>query len=81
MCELVLNDPAPLVPLLMSKRGKQVAYEAKAVTLAGRRYIVGRNDQEAQNDAADRASIVAALSGSSSGATRRSSAMSATAAM
>jgi hypothetical protein len=79
--ELVLDDPAPFVPLLMSKRGKQVDYEAKAVTLAGRRYIVGRNHQEAQNDAADRASIVAALSGSSSGATRRSSAMSATAAI
>jgi hypothetical protein len=41
VCELVLDDPAPLVPLLMSKRGKQVDYEAKTVTLAGRRYIVG----------------------------------------
>jgi hypothetical protein len=31
------------------------------VTLAGRRYIVCRNHQEAEKDAADRASIVAAL--------------------
>jgi Transposase DDE domain len=59
--ELVLDDPAPFVPLVMSKRGKQVDYEAKAVTLAGRRYIVCRNHQEAEKDAADRASIVAAL--------------------
>lgn len=27
--ELVLDDPAPFVPLPMSKRGKQVDYEAK----------------------------------------------------
>ena len=46
--ELVLDDPAPFVPLVMSKRGKQIDYEAKAVTLAGRRYIVCRNHQEAQ---------------------------------
>jgi Transposase DDE domain len=59
--ELVLDDPAPFVPLVLSKRGKQVDYEAKAVTLAGRRYIVCRNHQEAEKDAADRASIVAAL--------------------
>ena len=59
--ELVLNDPAPFVPLLVSKRGKQIDYEAKAVALAGRRYIVCRNRQEAEKDAADRASIVAAL--------------------
>ena len=59
--ELVLEDPAPFVPLVMSKRGKSVDYEAKAVMLAGRRYIVCRNHQEAQKDAADRASIVAAL--------------------
>jgi transposase len=59
--ELVLDDPAPFVPLVLSKRGKQVDYEAKTVTLAGRRYIVCRNHQEAEKDAADRASIVAAL--------------------
>jgi hypothetical protein len=59
--ELVLDDPAPFVPLAMSKRGKQIDYEAKAVTLAGRRYIVCRNHQEAEKDAADRVSILAAL--------------------
>src|SRR5215467_208119 len=59
--ELVLDDPAPFVPLAMKKRGKEIDYEAKAVKLAGRRYIVCRNRQEAEKDAADRASIVTAL--------------------
>src|SRR6478752_6229255 len=43
--ELVLDHPAPFVPLMMARR----------------RYIVCRNRQEAEKDAADRASIVAAL--------------------
>jgi hypothetical protein len=59
--ELVLDDPAPFVPLAMKKRGKEADYEAKTVMLASRRYIVCRNHAEAEKDAADRASIVAAL--------------------
>ena len=59
--ELVLDDPAPFVPLVMKKRGKETNYEAKTVMLAGRRYIVCRNHQEAAKDTADRASIIAAL--------------------
>jgi len=59
--EFVLNDPAPFAPLAMKKRGKEIDYEAKTVMLAGRRYIVCRNHQEAEKDAADRAAIVAAL--------------------
>ena len=73
--ELVLDDPAPFVPLTLTKRGKEINYEAKTVMLAGRRDIVCRNHQEAEKDAADRASIVAAWSASSPRATRRSSAM------
>jgi Transposase DDE domain len=38
--ELVLDDPAPFVPLVMKKRGKEIDYEAKTVMLAGRCYIV-----------------------------------------
>src|SRR4029077_13233646 len=53
--------PAPFVPLAMKKRGKEADYEAKTVMLASRRYIVCRNHAEAEKDAADRASIVAAL--------------------
>jgi hypothetical protein len=59
--ELVLADCAPFAPLVINKRGKDTDYEAKTVKLAGRRYIVCRNHQEAEKDAADRASIVAAL--------------------
>src|SRR5262249_15592215 len=59
--ELVLDDPAPFVPFTMSKRGKQADFEAKTVMLAGRRYIVCRNHQEAEKDAADRAAILPAL--------------------
>ena len=59
--ELVLDDGAPFMPLTMKKRGKEMDYEAKTVMLAGRRYIVCRNHREAEKDAADRTSIVAAL--------------------
>jgi transposase len=59
--ELVLEDAAPFIPPAVSKRGKQTDYEAKTVMLAGRRYSVCRNHQETEKDAADRASIVAAL--------------------
>jgi transposase len=59
--ELVLDDPGPFVPLVITKRAKSVNYEAKAVELAGRRYIVCRNHEEAKKDAADRATILAAL--------------------
>lgn len=59
--ELVLDHLKPFVPLVVKKRSKEIDYEAKTVKLAGRRYIVCRNRQEAEKDAADRASIVAAL--------------------
>jgi hypothetical protein len=59
--ELVLDNPGPFVPLAIARRGKSVNYEAKAVALAGRRYIVCRNHEEAKKDAADRAAILAAL--------------------
>jgi hypothetical protein len=59
--DVVLGDAAPFVPLAINKRGRQTDYEAKTVMLAGRRYIVCRNRQEAAKDAADRASILAAL--------------------
>ena len=39
----------------------EVDYEAKAVKLAGRRYIVCRNRDQMKKDAADRAAIIAAL--------------------
>ena len=59
--ELVLDDPAPFVPFVLRKPRREVDYEAKAVTLAGRRYIVCRNLDQMTKDAANRATIVAAL--------------------
>ena len=59
--ELVLDDPAPFVPFTRTNRRNEVDYEAKAVTLAGRRYIVCRNLDEMKKDAAARTAIVAAL--------------------
>jgi hypothetical protein len=59
--ELVLDDPAPFVPFFLTRRGHEIDYEAKAVTLAGRRHIVCRNHDEARKDAADRAKILAGL--------------------
>ena len=61
MRELVLDDPAPFVPFFLTKRKKEIDYEAKAVTLAGRRYIVCRNHDQMRKDAAARAAILAAL--------------------
>ena len=52
MRELVLDDPAPFIPLVLTKRKKDIEYEAKAVALAGRRYIVCRNREEMKKDAA-----------------------------
>jgi len=59
--QLVLDDPAPFVPFVLMKHRSEVDYEAKAVKLAGRRYIVCRNLDQMKKDAADRAIIVAAL--------------------
>ena len=59
--KLVLDDPAPFVPFVLMKERREVDYEAKAVTLAGRRYVVCRNLDEMSKDAANRATIVAAL--------------------
>ena len=59
--DLVLDDPAPFVPFVLMKPRREVDYEAKTVTLAGRRYVVCRNLDQMTKDAADRATIVAAL--------------------
>ena len=59
--DLILDDPAPFVPFVLRKERREVDYEAKAVALAGRRYVVCRNLDEIHKDAANRATIVAAL--------------------
>src|SRR6202142_1084949 len=59
--ELVLDDPAPSIPFVLMKPRGDVDYEAKAVTQAGRRYIVCRNLDQLKKEADDRAKIVPAL--------------------
>jgi hypothetical protein len=59
--EVVLGDTAPCVPLTITKRGHEADYEAKAVTVGDRRYILCRNHQEAERDAATRQAILANL--------------------
>lgn len=59
--EVVLADTAPCVPLTITKRGHETDHEAKAVTVGDRRYILCRNHQEAERDAAARQAILANL--------------------
>ena len=59
--ELVLADTAPCVPLTITKRGHEIDYEAKAVTVGGQRYILCRNHQQAARDKAARQAILANL--------------------
>jgi hypothetical protein len=59
--DLVLADPAPCVPLTITKRGHEIDYEAKAVTVGGQRYVLCRNHQEAARDQAARQAILANL--------------------
>jgi hypothetical protein len=59
--DVVLADSEPCVPLTITRRGHEIDYEAKAVTVGGARYILCRNHQEAERDAADRAAILAKL--------------------
>jgi Transposase DDE domain len=59
--DVVLNDAAPFVPLIVEKRARDIEYSAKAVILGEARYIVCLNHQQAAKDAADRAAILATL--------------------
>ena len=59
--DIVLGDPAPFVPLTVTRRRHEIDYGAKAVTLGGQRYIVCRNEEEAKKDAAEREAILASL--------------------
>jgi hypothetical protein len=59
--DVVLADAAPGVPLTITKRGHEIDYEAKAVTVGGARYILCRNHQEAERDAVTRQAILANL--------------------
>ena len=59
--DVVLADSEPCVPLTITRRGHEIDYEAKAVTIGSRRYILCRNHQEAERDATTREAILANL--------------------
>ena len=58
---LVLQDEAAFVPLVIARQAGETQLFVKEVRVAGRRYIVCRNEAEAEKDRADRQAIVAGL--------------------
>ena len=58
---VVLDDPRPFVPLLVQRQGGETQLFAKEVLVDGIRYIVCRNEAEAEKDRADRQAIVEGL--------------------
>ena len=59
--EVVLQDKKPFVPLLIERGRGDTQLFVKQVTAGGARYIVCRNEAEAEKDRADRQAIVAGL--------------------
>jgi hypothetical protein len=59
--EVVLNDPAPFVPLVLERRGKQVDHSARSESVDKLRHFVCANHRQAAQDAADREAILGAL--------------------
>ena len=73
--EVVLNDPAPCVSLVIPRRGRRdTELEAKEVRVGGRRYIVCRNLAEAKRDAEVREACCAICGALCVAATKPSSA-------
>jgi len=59
---VVLADTRPFTPLCVQRAGgEETQLFIKEVQVEGRRYLVCRNEAEAEKDAADRAAIIAAL--------------------
>lgn len=59
--EIVLTDEKPFVPLRIERGRGDTQLFVKQVTVHGARYIVCRNEAEAEKDRADRQAIVATL--------------------
>ena len=59
--ELVLRDDGVSVPLIIPRQKGATELAIKQVSIAGRRYVVCRNEEEAVKDAAARAELVAGL--------------------
>lgn len=57
----VLDDPRPFTPLLVTRARGETQLFVKEVTVGDARYIVCRNEAEAEKDRADRQAIIAGL--------------------
>ena len=59
--KIVMENDAPFVPLVVERQRGETQLFAKEVKVEGKRYIVCRNEAEAEKDRKDREAIVAAL--------------------
>lgn len=59
--DIVLDDTAPMVPLVLERQKGETQLWVKEVRVGKQRYIVSRNDAEAEKDRADRQAVVAGL--------------------
>jgi hypothetical protein len=59
--KIVLENEAAFVPLLLERKTGETQLFVKQVMIEGKRYIVCRNEAEAEKDRKDREAIVAAL--------------------
>jgi transposase len=59
--KIVLENDAPFVPLLLERKTGETQLFVKQLTIEGKRYIVCRNEAEAEKDRKDREATVAAL--------------------
>lgn len=60
-------DAAPMVPLVLERRRGETQLLVKEVKVVKGRYIVSRNDVEAEKDKADRQAIIAGLEAAQKG--------------
>jgi Transposase DDE domain len=60
---IVLANDDPFVPLLIERKAGETQLFIKQVKVEGVRYVVCRNEEEAENDRKEREAIVAALDG------------------
>lgn len=59
--ETVLEDDGVAVPLVIPRQTGETNLAVKDVTIAGRRYVVCRNEEEARKDAETRLALIASL--------------------
>src|SRR5215475_9321242 len=61
VCDVVLHDPEPFVPLFIPRERRDTELEAKNVWVGKRRYVVCRNLNEAKRDAEVREGVLRSL--------------------